>query len=261
MKSSDSIAAIAPAWVKAAGDLESVAKDATNPAFRTRYASLDAMMAQVRPVLARHGLAVLQGVTQPETADGRLIGIGIETRLLHTSGEWIASVVLLPVEKPTAQGAGSAITYGRRYGLSTLLGLTADDDDGQAASTASPSSARPAPERIETRAPAPAADAAAGARMYADVPSTPRAKPFDGDVAAALRYPFPFKKNVAHAGKPLGELPMSLLVSTLEWCRKTDADKFADLIGRLDAVIVHLIQAEEDESRPDHNQDESDLPF
>jgi hypothetical protein len=169
MKSSDSIGLIAPAIVKAAADLGPVVKDATNPAFRNKYATLDAIMEQVRPVLAAHGLAVMQGVLHPETDGGRVVGIAVETRLLHLSGEWLASVVVVPVEKPTAQGAGSAISYGRRYGLSAMLGLTAEDDDGNGASTSKrPETSAAAPKRVE-REPAP------GQRLHDRVPTTPAA--------------------------------------------------------------------------------------
>ena len=112
MKTSEQIAKIAPALVAAGAELQPVAKDATNPAFRNKYATLDAIMEQVRPVLAKHGLTVLQGVTHPETVDGRITGLNVETRLIHVSGEWISSSVTLPVEKTTAQGAGSAIRRG-----------------------------------------------------------------------------------------------------------------------------------------------------
>ena len=164
MKSSESIGLIAPAIVKAAADFGPVTKDATNPAFRNRYATLDAIMEQVRPVLAAHGLAVMQGVLHPETDGGRVVGIAVETRLLHLSGEWMASVVVVPVEKPTAQGAGSAISYGRRYGLSAMLGLTAEDDDGNSAS---------APKRTEAPAAKVAREPAPGQRLHDRVPTTP----------------------------------------------------------------------------------------
>ena len=166
MKSSESIGLIAPAIVKAAADLGPVVKDATNPAFRNKYATLDAIMEQVRPVLAAHGLAVMQGVLHPETDGGRVVGIAVETRLLHLSGEWMASIVVVPVEKPTAQGAGSAISYGRRYGLSAMLGLTAEDDDGNSAS---------APKRIESAAAKVAREPEAGKRLHDRVPATPAA--------------------------------------------------------------------------------------
>ena len=97
--------------------------------------------------------------------DGRVIGLSVETRLLHLSGEWVSTVVTLPVEKATAQGAGSAISYGRRYGLSAILGLTAEDDDGNAASKG-PSRPAPAAKREEPEA---------GKRLHDRVPATPAA--------------------------------------------------------------------------------------
>jgi hypothetical protein len=257
MRTSETVATIASAVVAAAADLQPVMKDATNPAFRNKYATLDAIMEQVRPVLAAHGLAVLQGVVHPETENGKVTGLAVETRLLHRSGEWISSMVTLPVEKSTAQGAGSAISYGRRYGLSALLGLTAEDDDGNAASQrpeSKPAQARP--EVIETRQ-ASKADAAGG-RLYQQVPSTPGSISLE----AAMKAPFPFKKTPAHHGKPLGDLPLSVLESTAEWCKKTDADKFADLITKLELVIGYLWQLEQEQA--DANAQEAqdhDLPF
>ena len=166
MQTSESITKLAPALVAATAELRSVAKDAANPHFRSKYASLDAIMDAVRPVLARHGLAVLQGVVHPETdADGRLRGITVETRLIHASGEWVGNTVVMPVGKPDAQGSGGAITYGRRYGISALLAIaTDDDDDGNAASAA------PAKANAPRQAPPPAA----GQRLHESVPTTPR---------------------------------------------------------------------------------------
>ena len=259
MNASPTITAIAPALVAAVGELAPVAKDATNPAFRNRYATLDSMMEQVRPVLARHGLAVLQSVTHPETDAGRVVGIAVETRVLHTSGEWLAGLVTLPVEKSTAQGTGSAISYGRRYGLSALLGLTAEDDDGQAASAP-----KAAPARAARAAAAPAAPSyVTEQRLYESVPTTPRRRAYTGDIAEALRTPYPFKKNPANHGKPLGECSMDLLTSTAEWCRKTDEAKFSDLIARMDAVVVWQIEQEQAEERTDDVSDITDdhLPF
>lgn len=260
MQTSETITKIAPAIVAAAAELGPVAKDAVNPAFRNKYATLDAIMEQVRPVLARHGLAVLQGVHHPETVDGTLRCISVETRLLHLSGEWIASSVALPVEKVTSQGIGSATSYGRRYGLSAILGLTADDDDGNAASMSGRAEGRTTP------APTPAAVAAAvepGRRLHEQVPSTPRRKPFTGNLEEAMRTPFPFKKRPEFHQRPLSEVPTDVLVATLDWCRKTDAEKFADLIARIDAVIGHYLtleqeQADEDRARAMHDEA---LPF
>jgi hypothetical protein len=188
-----------------------------------------------------------------------VVGIAVETRVLHTSGEWLAGLVTLPVEKSTAQGTGSAISYGRRYGLSALLGLTAEDDDGQAASAP-----KSAPARAARAAAAPAAPSyVTEQRLYESVPTTPRRRAYKGDIAEALRTPYPFKKNPANHGKPLGECSMELLTSTAEWCRKTDEAKFSDLIARMDAVVVWQIEQEQAEERTDDASDITDdhLPF
>jgi len=164
--SSETTATLCAALVAAQAGLKPIAKDGKNPAFRSRYATLDGIMETVRPALAAHGLAVVQGVIHPETGEGgRLVGIMVETRLVHTSGEWLASVVPVPVAKGDAHGLGSALSYGRRYGLSALLALSTDeDDDGNAAAKAPPAKppAKPAPA-----APAP------GQRLHDRVPETP----------------------------------------------------------------------------------------
>jgi hypothetical protein len=164
--SSETTATLCAALVAAQGGLRPIAKDGKNPAFRSRYATLDGIMETVRPALAAHGLAVVQGVIHPETGEGgRLVGITVETRLVHTSGEWLASVVPVPVAKGDAHGLGSALSYGRRYGISALLALSTDeDDDGNAAAKAPPA-------RSQTK-PAPAAPAP-GQRLHDRVPTTP----------------------------------------------------------------------------------------
>lgn len=247
MKTSETILKIAPALVAAGAELQPVAKDATNPAFRNKYATLDAIMEQVRPVLARHGLVVLQGVTHPETIDGRITGLNVETRLIHTSGEWISSSVTLPVEKTTAHGAGSAISYGRRYGLSALLGMTAEDDDGNGASA-------PAPAARASRAPV--AEVEPGKRLHESVPETPVRKPWTGDIKAALETKFPFKKRPELAGLPLKEIPVDVLESTVVWMEKTDAAKFADLIARMKAAVEYFWTLEQEQQNAD-----AGLPF
>lgn len=131
MKHSDSLAQLAPALVAAQAELRSVTKDATNPHFKNRYASLDAIIEEVRPVLAKHGLAVVHG----GESDLGPPWLRVSTMLVHTSGEWLCGGVDLPIPKLDPQGAGAAMTYGRRFGLSALLSLATDeDDDGNAAS-------------------------------------------------------------------------------------------------------------------------------
>jgi hypothetical protein len=136
MKTSDTVSAIASALVKAQAVMHGAAKDGVNPQFKSstsggKYATLAAVIDACRKPLTDHGIAFLQapGAILPE-------GVPITTTLVHTSGEWIANTLVMPVDKRTAQGVGSAITYGCRYALMAMVGLPPvddDDDDGNAA--------------------------------------------------------------------------------------------------------------------------------
>jgi len=120
MDSSENVEKVSAALVAALADARNVALDAVNPHFRSRYASLPAMLDAVRPILAKHGLAAVQlAVSEP---DGR---VGVETILLHASGQYLASRILVMPTKGDPQGAGSALTYCRRYALAAALGIPA----------------------------------------------------------------------------------------------------------------------------------------
>jgi len=131
MQKSDSIAALAAALAKAQSEMGTAKKAAINPHFRSRYADLASVWEAARTPLAKNGLAVIQ------TSDDSERGACIITTLVHSSGEWISGRLTLPVSKADAQGYGSAITYARRYGLSAILGIAADDDDDGNAATRS----------------------------------------------------------------------------------------------------------------------------
>lgn len=128
MQTSEQINEIAAACAKAQAALKPAIKDATNPAFRSKYADL-ASIVEAAKVYAANGVAVWQDVTRE---DG---GIGVRTRLAHTSGQWIeVGPLVVPLTKVDAHGVGSATTYAKRYALSSALGIAADeDDDGNAA--------------------------------------------------------------------------------------------------------------------------------
>jgi hypothetical protein len=150
MKTSESVAQIGAALAAAQAEIKTVVKDRTNPHFKNRYATLDAIMETVRPVLAKHGLSIVQGCTIPSEVDGRLAGFAVETMVLHASGEFLSNMVYMPLAKQSAQDAGSALTYGRRYGVSALLSLaTDDDDDGEQAVAPQRQAAKPVPAAAE----------------------------------------------------------------------------------------------------------------
>lgn len=127
MKMSETIAEIATALSKAQGQIEAATKGSMNPAFRSKYADINALRDAIREPLAVNDLSLIQF---PRTLDGR---VEVETMILHKSGEYMSETLSMPVGKPDAHGIGSAITYARRYGMSAMLNLAADDDDGNAA--------------------------------------------------------------------------------------------------------------------------------
>ncbi len=124
---STTIATLAKALVKAQAEMPAAKFNATNPFFKSKYADLGSVIETARPVLAKHGLAILQPVVS--SGNGR---IGIRTMVIHESGEFISSDVYIPVldekGKSLVQSAGSIISYLRRYSLSSTLGIYADED-------------------------------------------------------------------------------------------------------------------------------------
>lgn len=178
MKQSESIATLATALATVQQHITPVVKDRQNPHFKNNYATLDAIMESVRPLLAGQGLAIVQGGGSPvSNADGNIVGAAVETMLVHTSGEYITSVIVLPIEKGTAQAVGSAITYGRRYGVAALLALTTEEDDDGNHATAAQANASAA---ISARNSAPTAEERTSGngttRASADEPPCPKCK-------------------------------------------------------------------------------------
>jgi hypothetical protein len=137
MQKSESIKEIALAMHKAQRKIKAALKDSTNPHFRSKYADLSSVVEAVKEPLSSEGIVFLQGVSGVEN------GVAVETMLLHVSGEWMSSTLEIPASKHDAQGYGSAITYGRRYGLQAMCGVPAEDDDGNAATASAPSKITP----------------------------------------------------------------------------------------------------------------------
>lgn len=121
---SPTLGKLAKALAAAQAELQDAKKDSVNPHFKNKYASLSSVRAELQRVLPKHALATLQ-TTRPH-GDA---GVCVVTWLLHESGEWIRGELFLPVAKKDAQGFGSALSYARRYGLSTIVGISADEDD------------------------------------------------------------------------------------------------------------------------------------
>lgn len=119
---------IADALAAAQAELHDPVKGNVNPHFKSRYADLATVLQTVRPVLAKHGIALVQTT---DVVDGVTL---LVTRLMWRDEEIIGRYPVVPT-KADPQGLGSAMTYARRYTIQAILGVAADDDDdGNAAS-------------------------------------------------------------------------------------------------------------------------------
>lgn len=103
-------------------------KNATNPYFKSNYADLHTVIESCRPHLTKVGIAFIQFNDYDPVTDSFYVG----TQLGHKSGQWIRTRVFIPLTKVDPQGVGGACTYGRRYGLSGMVGIGQFDDDGNA---------------------------------------------------------------------------------------------------------------------------------
>jgi len=124
---------IAKAFVDFQADLVPVGKTKENPFFHSSYAPLDEIKKTVQPILSKHGLAVSQMMSH---IDG---STALKTIVIHESGETFEDVTPLLLTKQDSQAHGSAVTYARRYGYMSALGIVAEeDDDGNEASNPKP---------------------------------------------------------------------------------------------------------------------------
>ena len=127
MNQSESIKELANALNKAQSEMSGAKKGSNNPFFKSKYADLAEVINCAKESLHNNGLAISQF---PITEDNRA---GVKTILMHTSGEYLCDTLLLPCAKQDPQGAGSAITYARRYAYQSILGIPSEDDDGNMA--------------------------------------------------------------------------------------------------------------------------------
>lgn len=150
MNKSESIANLAKALSAFQAEVPNPKNTANNPFFKSKYAPLCDVLTLVRPLLTKHGLSIVQ------FPSGSGDNITITTSLLHSSGEWIeGDPLILKADKATAQGAGSAISYGRRYSVSAVLGISSEDDDDGNHATGNgepkPQTNKPAPPKQEPK--------------------------------------------------------------------------------------------------------------
>lgn len=135
---SSEISELAKALINVQRNLQPAVRDATNPFVHNRYATLNSVMESCREALLSNNIWLTQ---YPVPAD--LGFLGLVTKLTHAeSGQWQASLAMVPLPKADPQGMGSAMTYARRYALSAMLGIVTDDDDGESANAPATMSSR-----------------------------------------------------------------------------------------------------------------------
>ena len=128
------------ALLKAQEGFTAIIKKSTNPAFKSKYANLEAVLDAVTPALNANGLFLTQETSRVDNM------IEVKTIVFNAAGEkFEGGVTCLPIVKNDAQGVGGAITYARRYSLKTMFALAEEDDDGNAASR-KPSTPPPQPQ-------------------------------------------------------------------------------------------------------------------
>lgn len=133
MSESASIAALAKALSLFQAEIEDIKKD--KKGFNYSYGDLGQVLQLARPLLCKYGLAV---TVFPISRGDK---VGVKSKLLHESGEWMSESILVTLERPPVnkhgketttmiQVAGSVITYLRRYAIASILGMAQTDDDG-----------------------------------------------------------------------------------------------------------------------------------
>lgn len=176
---------LAIAVSKMQAEIEGAKKTSNNPFFKSAYADLHSVWEAVRTPLTKNNLSVIQ----MPYSDGNLIGI--ETTLLHSSGQSMTQKFGMVPIKNDPQAVGSLITYFRRYSLMAVCGVAPEDDDGNSAS-------QPVVNRLA---------------------NNPASKP------TSNKNIMPFGKQ---KGKHFDDMKASDLESTAAWC--DDKPQFAELV-------------------------------
>ena len=126
IEQSESIAKLGEAFARVQGKVGGAVKNSANPFFKSDYADLAAVYSVCRSQLAEEGVAVFQF----PSAEGKTVKV--TTQIVH-EGEWIRGTVSCEVKDPGPQAIGAGITYLRRYGLLSVVGIETVDDDANSA--------------------------------------------------------------------------------------------------------------------------------
>lgn len=129
---SESIKSILPAMIAVQSDMPQLSKDASNPHAKSKYLTLDNILGALTPLLNGQDILLTQIPKQRELEDGT-IGIGVDTRFWHKSGEFVHYTgIYFDFEKGgrmnNTQSTGSILTYAKRYELTSIFGVSTNED-------------------------------------------------------------------------------------------------------------------------------------
>jgi len=194
---------VSAAMVAAQAEIANIPFDSKNPHFNAKFVSLAGVLAAVRPVLAKHGLTLMQ----PAYTDAGCISVS--TMFLHESGEQVRLPPLsMPLtERMTAQQLGGTVTYLRRYSLTAALGIagTDEDDDGERDASMRMSSQKPAGGSRTASASGGGAGTSKPSQAATAAPSASNAMPGEmggaGSVFGVISY-LGYKEGTGNTGKP-----------------------------------------------------------
>jgi hypothetical protein len=182
MKSSESIINIAKALNKAQAELGSVVKGSNNPYYDSKYADINDVIKTIKETLNKNDITFIQPLMVKEVA-GLKVTV-VETVLLHNTGEYISSETeVVTKDNGDAQKYGAAITYSRRFGLQSIVGLPAEDDDGNTATGKAPKTppATASTTKNEAKSDSPTKFSNRGQKLTNTAPSKPQANKGDDD--------------------------------------------------------------------------------
>jgi len=112
--------------IAAVSETKDIHADSVNPHFKSKYASLSKHIEVLKPIFAKHGLAVIQ------LPCGNEAGVGVRTFVIHKDGGCISAEAIVPADKGMqGQHAGAIYSYVRRYAIASVAGCATDDDDAE----------------------------------------------------------------------------------------------------------------------------------
>lgn len=212
MHTSESTTSLFKAMIEAAPEVQAISK--SKQAYGYKYATLDSLIDMLRGALPKHGLWFTQS---PSTGDGR---ISLTTRVLHVSGEWIEDTIEMQSDSALSgkvnevQKAGAAITYLRRYTLSSIFGVASDEDvDGNVSSQGRPQRVQEQPQRQEQARPMDERE-----RALAYVAKDYKRRASAGEVKESIlkHYADLLKTDTIKSSKEMGTKELVVLVKELE---------------------------------------------